>query len=800
MIRIFQGCMRRMALRTRIALATSLLFVFFAAASGSFVIWKMQKELRHTIAVQQHALATSIAGSIDSKVERALTSLMGVSERLSPEIAADPVEANRFLLQRAALPILFDRGLYLFDRTGKLTAHTPFHFSPANIPSHIKTFIQQTVATREAAVSAPYQPLEDEGEPELMLAAPIKDRSGRVAFVLAGSLRLLGKNMLGDLDDIKIGTMGYVFLMTEDRTLLYHPNRNRIMEPVAGADCSPLFLQAARGFDGSGECANPGGIKTLSSFRHLKTQNWVLGINHPLSEAYAVIYTTRNNLVTGFAIGTISILILTSLVMKLLTRPLESFTRQVEEMDEHHLSTIEADTQNDEVGMLAQAFNGLVRELQTHQERLLEEEKKYRTVADNTYDWEFWLSPDDRFVYSSPSCRALTGYDAADFEEFPDMMERIVFPEDRQAFREHMHPEQPPYGRSSVEFRIITADGKLRWISHACHPVFGEDGAFLGIRGSNRDITAQKQVEQRLHEVMGQQQVIIDNIPDMAWLKDRDGRYVQVNRQFCAICGLEVDEIVGRKEEDVWAAELAQKYSDDDRDVMASKTRRTFETHVVDRTGKAYFMEMVKSPLLNDRGEAIGIIGIAHDITRRMQEELILRHASTHDTLTGLYNRTYFDEEMQRFARSRRYPISIIMGDVNDLKLVNDTHGHAVGDELLCLAAKAILDAFRAEDIVARIGGDEFAVLLPETDEATAAEAMRRIRSNLATLNEAGREYQVNVALGMATALEGDDLLQAFALSDRRMYQQKAALKAFAGSAVPLPPEPESAALPENKL
>ncbi len=171
-----------------------------------------------------------------------------------------------------------------------------------------------------------------------------------------------------------------------------------------------------------------------------------------------------------------------------------------------------------------------------------------------------------------------------------------------------------------------------------------------------------------------------------------------------------------------------------------------------------------------------------------MQEELILRHASTHDPLTGLYNRTYFEEEMQRFARSRRYPVSIIMGDVNDLKEVNDSHGHAAGDRLLCLAAKSILDAFRGEDIVARIGGDEFAILLPETDEATAAAAIERIRGNLETISETEMNFKISIALGMATAREGEDLQHALKLSDQRMYQQKAAHKAF----TPADPSPVS--------
>lgn len=637
----------------------------------------------------------------------------------------------------------------------------------------------KTVESRETAVSNPFpSPAEGSG-PELLVTAPVKDRSGNVAFIMAGHLKLLGDSMLGDLAHMKIGKLGYVFVATKEGMILHHPNSARIMEVVPADKWDQLFTKAAEGFDGNGETVNSGGVRTLSSLRRLQVNGWVLGVNYPVTEAYAVITTTRDYLLAGFFMGTLLILILTWVVMNHLTRPLVSVTRQVEQMYDGNLKLIDSEEHDNEVGMLAKAFNRLIREVQAQRDKLRQEEKKYRTVADNTHDWEFWLSPDNRFIYSSPSCKRLTGYDPADFKSFPDMLERIIFPEDRQVFREHRHTAEGTQRVASMDFRIICANGDVRWIAHLCHPVHDEDGTYLGIRGTNRDITAQKQAEQKLHELMGQQQVIIDNIPDMAWLKDREGRYIQVNKQFCITSGLDPEQITGRTDEQIWPSELAQKYREDDMEVITNRLRKTFEEYVVDRTGKAYYLETVKSPLVNDRGEPIGTIGVAHDITQRMQDELLLRHASTHDVLTGLYNRTYFDEEMKRIFRSRRYPISIIMADVNDLKHINDTHGHAAGDRLLTLAAKGILDAFRAEDIIARLGGDEFAVLLPETDETAAAEAIERIRSNLASISRNETDFDITVALGMATAFEGDDLAQTLKLSDQRMYQQKAAQKAF---------------------
>lgn len=109
------------------------------------------------------------------------------------------------------------------------------------------------------------------------------------------------------------------------------------------------------------------------------------------------------------------------------------------------------------------------------------------------------------------------------------------------------------------------------------------------------------------------------------------------------------------------------------------------------------------------------IISIVRDITRRKAAEEKLRFSSNHDALTGLYNRAYFDEELGRINLGRKFPAIIMVADVDRLKEFNDRFGHAIGDELIRRAAAVLKEAFRFEDIVARIGGDEFCALLPET-------------------------------------------------------------------------------------
>ncbi|MBI4731637.1 MAG: diguanylate cyclase [Chloroflexi bacterium] len=163
---------------------------------------------------------------------------------------------------------------------------------------------------------------------------------------------------------------------------------------------------------------------------------------------------------------------------------------------------------------------------------------------------------------------------------------------------------------------------------------------------------------------------------------------------------------------------------------------------------------------------------VALAISRKQVEDK-LRHMSTHDMLTGLFNRTFCDEEIARLQRGRQFPVSIVIADVDDLKKTNDLRGHAAGDDLLISVAKVLTTAFRREDMVARIGGDEFIVLMPKTAAAVADEALRRVRGLLVLYNAAHVETPLHLSLGVSTAQKGTPLAEVLKEADRSMYAEK---------------------------
>lgn len=218
----------------------------------------------------------------------------------------------------------------------------------------------------------------------------------------------------------------------------------------------------------------------------------------------------------------------------------------------------------------------------------------------------------------------------------------------------------------------------------------------------------------------------------------------EINTRDCLLSFVHADEVPG-------VIENINK-------VMEEKSTADFIFRILRQDGEERIINMRMIPQFDDRQDHIGNFGTIQDITRIRKTEEEIRYLSYHDYLTGLFNRRFYEEVLIKLDTEENYPLTLVMADVNGLKMINDSFGHAVGDELLQMAANVIKRGCRQNDVIARLGGDEFVIILAKTDAETAALIIKRLEMLAAQEKIYG--LKLSIAFGCRTKTRKEESIQ----------------------------------------
>jgi len=334
---------------------------------------------------------------------------------------------------------------------------------------------------------------------------------------------------------------------------------------------------------------------------------------------------------------------------------------------------------------------------------------------------------------------------------------------------------------SSEEVNLFKSTGELKTFHTVKKSLTGDEGQIIGMCGISTDISLRKQLENTVKEQNNLLDAVLNNVDAYIYMKDEQRYFRYVNDKTAEMFGLSNEEIIGKLDSDVIGKEMADHFWQSDKLVFETNEKQTIEEVADDGEGSLRHYISMKMPYkLSEKSNAL--IGFSTDVTELYQLKEEFKKLANTDALTGLYNRRYFFKQAAKeFSRAKRHgsEVTVITIDVDYFKQINDKFGHPFGDKVLIKMSKNILKNLRQEDILARIGGEEFSIILPNTSLEEARPVAQRICQ---TKNEFALDEQFNgtvdikVSIGLVSMKSSDAKFEdLFVRADNALYQAKEA-------------------------
>ncbi len=742
-------------------------------------------EMRQILESQQLTLVSRVADDIDQTILLHLNALGSLAKVLPAQEFSRPTLMQRNLESRPGIRSEFD-ALSVIATNGRFIAAVPYDKGRDAINLSDRPWIREVLARGQPLVSPPHRSRLN-GEPQVVLAAPIFGQRGEVVGVLTGTLNLFRSNFLGNIGRTPIGKSGSFALFTKDRLIVMSTDRDRIMTEGPAPGVSPYFDHATAGTGGTEESANSRGLRALFSYKSLHSVPWVLVAALPAEEAYAPFAAAQKHVFEFMAVLALLLAPSIWLVLRSVLAPLLALHQAIRSSRDDPGKVPEVAIRGgSEIGDLFADFNALMRERNEATAALRESAHRLGMIADNTPALISYIDAEERYRYAN----------ATYSEWFGIAPEEVQGRTMREVLGEAYAPREP-YIREALAGKEARFDlpvifgGRPRHTHTRYVPDVLSDGSVAGFYVLATDVTPLKHTEQKLREseqqlslaLEGSQLALFDwNIAtgevflSEQWVVMRGGKAAPTRTTFGAL-----ERLVHPDDTPGFGRVI--------RDALKGVTPYYRAEHRVmtNDGGWIWIQSHGQVTARKPDGQALRLIGTNADVTERKRAEgdlaesrAQLELAARHDHLTGLPNRYLLMDRLEQvLARARRSGqlLALFYVDVDRFKTINDKFGHAAGDALLKGFAERLNACVRESDTVARLGGDEFVVLLEELHRVEDAHSIARkiVEAMRRDFHFEGQALRASSSIGVAFtrgAADGEELLKQ---ADAALYEAKGA-------------------------
>ncbi len=434
--------------------------------------------------------------------------------------------------------------------------------------------------------------------------------------------------------------------------------------------------------------------------------------------------------------------------------------------------------QHDEYGCLGGV--GAVRDISARraaEAAIVEAETQSRTIIELSGDVLSRTDPDGRYLFVSPSALQLLGLQPEELIGRRPL--DLAHPADRERV-DAANREVRVKGTAEVEYRVRRKDESYVWVHVLLRARRDERDRLVEVVRSARDVSPQKAQQARLLEATQRFERAFEHAPIGMALVGLDGSWLKVNRAMCAITGYPEPELLTMSFREITHADDLGQSLDGLQGLQAGQIFKT-EKRYVHADGHVIWVQLACSVVCDEHGSPQHFVTQTQDITEPKQLQQRLAHQADHDSLTELYNRRRFESELERqLSRTRCYheTAAVLMLDLDHFKYLNDSLGHHVGDGVIAHAGQLLAKRLRSSDVLARLGGDEYAVILPQVDATQAREVATELVNAIERdpFVHAGHRYSLSASAGVVlldhnTASAEDALVSAdLAMHDAKQH------------------------------